>query len=190
MTAPDYPIESIRADFPMLRTQMNGKPLCYLDSAATSHKPQRVIDRISRFYAEEYGTVRRGAYSLSHTSTALFEDARAKAAKFLNTNRTEEIVFVRGCTEGINLVAISLGQSRIKEGDEILVSTMEHHSNIVPWQLLADRTGAKVRAIPIDESRRVRAGPAPVDAQREREARCGESCLQRARHDQPGEEDH
>lgn len=151
MTAPDYPIETIRADFPMLHTQMNGKPLCYLDSAATSHKPQRVIDRISRFYAEEYGTVRRGAYTLSHTSTALFEEARRKAATFLNASRPEEIVFVRGCTEGINLVAISLGQTRIGEGDEILVSTMEHHSNIVPWQLLAERTGAKVRAIPIDD---------------------------------------
>ncbi len=151
MTAPDYPIETIRADFPMLQTQMNGKPLCYLDSAATSHKPQRVIDRITRFYAEEYGTVRRGAYTLSHTSTALFEDSRRKAASFLNASRPEEIVFVRGCTEGINLVAISLGQNRIGEGDEVLVSMMEHHSNIVPWQLLAERTGATVRAIPIDD---------------------------------------
>lgn len=151
MTRPDYPIDQIRADFPMLQRQMNGKPLCYLDSAATSHKPQRVIDRISRFYAEEYGTVRRGAYSLSHESTALFEAARTTGATFLNASGPEEIVFVRGCTEGINLVAISLGRDRIGAGDEVLVSTMEHHSNIVPWQLLAERTGAVVRAIPIDD---------------------------------------
>lgn len=152
MNRPNYPIEEIRREFPMLRRQMNGKPLCYLDSAATSMKPQRVIDRISKFYSEEYATVRRGAYSLSHVSTALFEDARAKAARFLNAPRTEEIVFVRGCTEGINLVAISLGRAgTIGPGDEILVSTMEHHSNIVPWQLVAAEKGAKVRPIPIDD---------------------------------------
>jgi cysteine desulfurase/selenocysteine lyase len=151
MMPAEYPIDRIRADFPMLRRQMNGKPLCYLDNAATSHKPQCVIDRISRFYAEEYGTVRRGAYSLSHESTAYFEAARTASARFLNASRPEEIVFVRGCTEGINLVAISLGGSRIGAGDEVLVSTMEHHSNIVPWQLLAERTGAVVRPIPIDD---------------------------------------
>ena len=152
MNRPDYPIDEIRRDFPMLQRRTNGKPLCYLDSAATSMKPQRVIDRISRFYAEEYATVRRGAYSLSHVSTALFEEARAKAGRFLNARRTEEIVFVRGCTEGINLVAISLGRAgRIAAGDEILVSTMEHHSNIVPWQLVAAEHGATVRPIPIDD---------------------------------------
>lgn len=147
-----YPIERIRADFPMLRQTMNGKPLCYLDTAATSHKPQQVIDRLTRFYAEEYGTVRRGAYALSHRSTALFEDARVNAARFLNASRPEEVVFVRGTTEGTNLVAIAYGWRNIGEGDEILVSTMEHHSNIVPWQLLAQRTGAVVRAIPITDA--------------------------------------
>ena len=147
----DYPIERIRADFPMLRQQMNGKPLCYLDSAATSMKPQQVIDRLVRFYAEQYGTVRRGAYALSHESTAMFEDTRKAAARFLGASRPEEIVFVRGCTEGINLVAIALGWKHFREGDEILVSTMEHHSNIVPWQLVAERTGAVVKPIPITD---------------------------------------
>ncbi len=147
----DYPIARIRNDFPMLKQQMNGKPLVYLDSAATSMKPQQVIDRISKFYGEEYGTVRRGAYALSHRSTALFEEARVKAASFVNASRPEEIVFVRGTTEGVNLVAISLGWNHFKPGDEILVSTMEHHSNIVPWQLVAQRTGAVVREVPISD---------------------------------------
>ena len=146
----DYPIDAIRADFPMLKRPMNGRPLVYLDSAATTHKPQQVIDRLSRFYSEEYATVRRGAYSLSHASTALFEGVRAQTAAFFNAGRPEEIVFVRGVTEAVNLVATAIW-SRLRPGDEVLVSTMEHHSNIVPWQLVAARAGAIVRPIPIDD---------------------------------------
>jgi cysteine desulfurase/selenocysteine lyase len=147
-----FALDAIRAQFPMLGKTMNGKPLCYLDSAATSLKPDRVVDRLSRFYREEYATVRRGAYALSHASTAMFEAARVSAARFIGASRPEEVVFVRGCTEGINLVAIALGWSRFKPGDEILVSTMEHHSNIVPWQLVASRTGAVVKPIPITDT--------------------------------------
>ncbi|MFT4704437.1 MAG: cysteine desulfurase/selenocysteine lyase [Bradymonadia bacterium] len=143
-----YPIERVRADFPMLRQEMNGKPLVYLDSAATSLKPQCVIDRLVRFYSEEYGTVRRGAYQLSQHATGLFEGTREQASRFLNTRRSEEVIFVRGVTEAINLVAYGWGRRHLKQGDEILVTQMEHHSNIVPWQLLCEATGAVLKTVP------------------------------------------
>lgn len=146
-----YPIDAIRADFPMLQRQMHGKPLVYLDTAATSLKPRQVIDRLTRFYAEEYGTVRRGAYALSQTATAMYEDVRARAAGFVNAPRTDEIVFVRGVTEGINLIAHAWGRTFVSEGDEIVVTEMEHHSNIVPWQLLAEATGATLQVVPFTD---------------------------------------
>lgn len=145
-----YPIDQIRADFPMLQTQMNGKPLVYLDTAATSLKPQAVIDRLTRFYSQEYGTVRRGAYALSQNSTAMFEQTRQRAAAFLGAERPEEIVFVRGVTEGMNLIAHAWGRTFLKPGDEILLTEMEHHSNIVPWQLVCEATGATIVVAPFD----------------------------------------
>lgn len=146
-----YPIDTVRADFPMLQRQMHGRPLVYLDTAATSLKPRQVIDRITRFYGEEYGTVRRGAYALSQTATALYEGVRARAAGFLNAARTDEVVFVRGVTEGINLIAHAWGRTFVGEGDEIVVTEMEHHSNIVPWQLLAEATGATLQVVPFTD---------------------------------------
>ncbi len=147
----DYPVERIRADFPMLRQRMNGRPLVYLDSAATSLKPRSVIDRLVRFYAEEYGTVRRGAYALSQQATALYEAVREQARGFLNAEDSDEIVFVRGVTEAINLVSTSYGLGRFGPGDEILITAMEHHSNIVPWQIACARTGATLKVAPIDD---------------------------------------
>lgn len=147
----NFPIDAIRADFPILSRPVNGKTLVYLDSAATTQKPRQVIDRLSRFYTEEYGTVRRGVYSLSRNATALYEDVRTRAAQFINAPRRDEIVFVRGVTEAFNLIAIAWGRKFLREGDEVLVSVMEHHSNIVPWQLACTATGARLIPIPITD---------------------------------------
>lgn len=143
-------VRALRADFPQLRREIHGQPLAYLDTAATSLKPQAVIDRISRFYSWEYGTVRRGVYTLSQEATAMFEGVRAQAARFLGAASANEIVFVRGVTEGMNLLAHTLGSS-LGEGDEILITEMEHHANILPWQLVAQRTGARIVVAEIDE---------------------------------------
>jgi cysteine desulfurase/selenocysteine lyase len=125
---------ALRSDFPILKTQVNGKPLVYLDNGATTHKPQAMIDRISRFYAEENGTVRRGVYHLAAQATSAFDAVREQVADFLNAPSAEGVVFVRGCTEGINLVAFSYGREHLKAGDEILITEMEHQANLVPWQ--------------------------------------------------------
>jgi cysteine desulfurase/selenocysteine lyase len=130
---------------------VHGKPLVYLDNAATSQKPQVVIDAVNRYYAAENSNVHRGIHYLSEQATRAFEDARARVARFLNASDAREIVFVRGATEGINLVAHSFGRSRLKAGDEILISAMEHHSNIVPWQILCEETGATLRVVPIND---------------------------------------
>jgi cysteine desulfurase / selenocysteine lyase len=140
----------LRADFPILATTAHGKPLVYLDSAATSQKPRAVIDRLERYYTTENANVHRGVYDLSERATAEYEKAREKARGFLNAASTREIVFVRGTTEGINLVASSWGRPRLQPGDEVLVSAMEHHSNIVPWQLVCEERGAAVRVIPMN----------------------------------------
>ena len=143
--------ERARADFPILRQKIHGRPLVYLDNAATSQKPQRVIDAISTFYSTTNANVHRGVHALSERATEQFELAREKVRAFINAPKVEEIVFVRGATEAINLVAQSFGRSRLRRGDEILVSAMEHHSNIVPWQLLCESTGAVLRVAPIND---------------------------------------
>lgn len=139
----------LRADFPILKREVHGSPLVYLDSAATSQKPQVVIDTIVNFYRHTNANVHRGVYALSAQATDLFEGVRAKVARFIGNDAVEEIIFTRNATEAINLVAQSWGVANLKAGDEILLSEMEHHSNLVPWFLLAKRTGAVIRYLPI-----------------------------------------
>lgn len=142
-------LAKIRADFPILAREIHGSPLVYLDSAATSQKPQAVIDAIVNFYRYTNANVHRGVYALSAQATDLYEGVRGKVARFIGNDSTEEIIFTRNATESINLVAQSWGEANLKAGDEILLSEMEHHSNLVPWFLLAKRTGAVIRYIPI-----------------------------------------
>jgi len=148
---PAFDVGRIRADFPLLRQQVHGQPLVYLDNAATSQKPQVVIDTLTRYYAEENSNVHRGVHVLSERATEAYEAARANVRRFLNAADTREVIFVRGATEGINLVAQSYGRASIKPGDEIIISWMEHHSNIVPWQMLCEEKGAVLRVVPINE---------------------------------------
>jgi cysteine desulfurase/selenocysteine lyase len=140
---------ALRADFPILDQQVHGHPLVYFDNAATSQKPRAVVDALVRYYERDNANVHRGIHELSNRSTNAFEAARERTRKFLNARSTEEIIFTRGTTEGINLIANAWGNKFIKAGDVILLTEMEHHSNIVPWQMLAERTGAKLRYIPI-----------------------------------------
>jgi cysteine desulfurase/selenocysteine lyase len=149
---PGYDLAKIRADFPILNQTIHGKPLVYLDNAATTQKPRAVIDCIRKVYEEDYSNVHRGVHALSQRSTDLFEGAREKVQAFLNARHTQEIVFVRGTTEAINLVAQTYGRSHIGAGDEILITAMEHHSNIVPWQMLCQQTGAVLKVAPIDRA--------------------------------------
>lgn len=142
----DQLFASVRSEFPALTQKVHGKKLAYLDSAATSLKPKSVIDRITHFYSFETSNVHRGAHYLGDVATQAFESARHKVASFLGARQSEEIIFVRGTTEGVNLVASSWGESNLKEGDEILITVMEHHGNIVPWQIIAEKVGAKVIA--------------------------------------------
>jgi len=148
---PKFDIEGVRRDFPALHQLVNGKPLIWLDNAATTHKPQAVIDATSQFYSRDNSNIHRAAHALAARSTELFEAGREKARKFLGAADAKEIVFVRGTTEAINLVAQSYGRKNINVGDEIIVSELEHHANIVPWQLLAEQVGATVRVIPIND---------------------------------------
>jgi cysteine desulfurase/selenocysteine lyase len=149
---PKLDLERIRADFPILGQRMHGRPLVYLDNAATSQKPRSVIESIARYYSAENANIHRGLYALSEASTAAYEAARAKAQRFVNAADCREIVFVRNTTEAINLVAQSFARPRLLPGDEIVLSTMEHHSNIVPWQLVCEQTGAVLRIVPITDS--------------------------------------
>lgn len=146
----NWDVEKIRADFPVLSQTVNGKPLVYLDNAASSHVPQVVIDRGSKYLAEEHSNIHRGVHYLSQHATTAYEAAREKVKRFINAPDVKECIFVRGTTEGINLVAHSYGRKFIGEGDEILVSQMEHHSNIIPWQMIAEERGAVLRMIPIN----------------------------------------
>jgi len=139
---------AIRRDFPILRQRVHGKPLVYLDNAATTQKPQVVIDRVTQYYVEENANVHRGVHWLSVRATDSFEEARAIVGRFLNAREPREVVFVRGTTEAINLVAATFGRSRVGPGDEIVISAMEHHSNIVPWQITCEQQGARLRIIP------------------------------------------
>lgn len=141
-----------RNDFPIFSQKTRGKPLVYLDSSATSQKPHCVIQAMQHFYQTTNANIHRGVYELSERATALYENTRKKVKKFINAEQAHEIIFVRGATEGINLVAHSYGQQFCKEGDEIIISTMEHHSNIVPWQLLCERIGATLKIIPIHDN--------------------------------------
>ena len=143
---------NIRDDFPLLNQTIHGKPLVYLDSGATTQKPQTVIDAVSRYYRQDNANVHRGIYRLSGRATRVYEESREKIKTFINASNSCEIVFTRGATDSINLVAASFGALQIKNGDEILISTMEHHSNIVPWQLLCERVNAKLKVIPIDDN--------------------------------------
>jgi cysteine desulfurase/selenocysteine lyase len=142
----------VRMDFPILHEKVRGKDLVYLDNAATTQKPRQVIDALSRFYTSENANIHRGVYYLSERATAAYEKARVSVQHFLNAQRSDEIIFVRGATEAINLVASSFGGTAIGAGDEIVVSAMEHHSNIVPWQLVAEQVGASLSVIPMDQS--------------------------------------
>jgi len=142
----------VREEFPILATRVNGKPLVYLDNAATTQKPRAVIDALARYYAAENANIHRGVHHLSQIATDAYEGSREKVARFLNAASSREIVFVRGATEGINLVAQSYGRAFLRAGDEVLITGMEHHSNIVPWQLLAAQTGIVLRAVPFDDT--------------------------------------
>jgi len=144
-------IKGCRFNFPLLRQSVNGKPLVYLDNAATSQKPQVVIDALMRYYQEENSNIHRGVHYLSEKATQSYEASRAKVRKFVNAASVQEVIFVRGTTEGINLVAGSYGRKNIRQGDEVLISAMEHHSNIVPWQVLCEEKGAKLRVIPMND---------------------------------------
>ena len=146
-----YDVKKIREDFPILKKLIHGKPLCYLDNAATSQKPQVVIDAINNFYLSQNANVHRGVHHLSEVSTKAFEDARIKIKEFINAASDKEIIFTRGTTEAINLVAYSYGRKNIREDDEIIISHMEHHSNIVPWQILCEEKKAKLKVIPVND---------------------------------------
>jgi cysteine desulfurase/selenocysteine lyase len=150
--APAFDVHAVRRDFPTLRERVNGHQLVWLDNAATTHKPQAVIDRITQFYSHENSNIHRGAHAMAARATDAYEAARESVRRFLNAPEVEEVVFVRGATEAINLVACSWGVKHIREGDEIVVSHLEHHANIVPWQQLAQARGAKLRVIPVDDS--------------------------------------
>jgi cysteine desulfurase/selenocysteine lyase len=152
-------VEAVRRDFPILAREVNGKPLCYLDNAASSQRPRAVIDAISRYYETSHANVHRGVHRLSQEATDLFEGARETLRRFVNARSTREIVFVRGTTEAVNLVAQSYARPRLQPGDEIVISWLEHHANIVPWQMVCEQTGAKLRVIPI-----TRAGEVDFDA--------------------------
>lgn len=140
----------MRADFPILDQQVHGNPLIYFDNAATSQKPRAVIAALRGYYERDNANVHRGIHELSHRATTAFEAARARTARFINARSTEEIIFTRGTTEGINLVAQSWGAAQVRRGDKILLTEMEHHSNLVPWQLLAERTGAELVFLPVN----------------------------------------
>jgi cysteine desulfurase/selenocysteine lyase len=155
LSSQPFDVETIRRDFPILLERVNGRPLVWLDNAATTQKPQSVIDRLSYFYAHENSNVHRAAHELAARATDAYESAREKVRRFLNATAARDIVFVRGTTEGINLVAQSWGRQNIHEGDEIVITWLEHHANIVPWQMLCSDSGARLRVAPVDDSGQV-----------------------------------
>ena len=151
ITVPTFAVERVRADFPILQRSVNGKPLVYADNAATTQKPAVVIERLSRYYEYENANIHRGVHTLSAEATAAHEAARDTVQRFINARDSREIIFTRGTTESINLVAQTWGRCNLHADDEILVSELEHHANIVPWQMLCEQTGAKLRVAPINE---------------------------------------
>jgi cysteine desulfurase/selenocysteine lyase len=152
VTPPALDVARVRAQFPVLAQSMRGRPLVYLDSAATAQKPQCVIDAVSDFYANHYASVHRGVYQLSATATRLYEDARESVRGFLGAPEAREVVFVRNTTEAINLVARTWGRANVGAGDEVLLTAMEHHANIVPWQMLCEEVGARIRVAPVSDA--------------------------------------
>jgi cysteine desulfurase/selenocysteine lyase len=146
-----FDVEKLREDFPVLKQKVHGMPLVYLDSAATAQKPTVVVDAIRHFHEVDCANIHRGVHELSQRSTAAYEETRLKGKRFLNSRTTNELIFVRGTTEGINLVSSSWGRRNVKAGDEIIISAMEHHSNIVPWQMLCEEMGATLRVIPMND---------------------------------------
>ena len=146
-----YDVAQVREDFPALALKVYGKPLVYLDNAASAQKPKAVLDRMMQAYTSEYANVHRGLHYLANVATEGYEGGRERVAKFLNAGRSEEIIFTRSATEAINLVASSWGEPNIGEGDEIVISIMEHHSNIVPWHFLRERHGAVIKWAPVDD---------------------------------------
>ncbi len=157
--AAPFDVERVRADFPILSRTVHGKPLVFLDSGASAQKPRQVIDALSRCYEAEYANIHRGVYELSAKATDAYEGARARVQRFVNARSASEIVFTKGATEAINLVATSWGGAFLGEGDEVVLSVLEHHANIVPWQLLRERTGIVLKVVPTDER-----GTFPLDA--------------------------
>ena len=151
MTSQPFDVEAVRRDFPILSREVGGKPLVYLDSAATSQKPQAVIDALVDYYTGMNANIHRGVHTLSQEATEAYEGARTKVRHFINAAEEPEIVFTRGTTEGINLVAQTLGVQRVGPGSEVIISNMEHHSNVVPWQILCEQRGARLRVVPINE---------------------------------------
>ncbi len=151
-TSAPFDVDRFRKDFPILNEQVHGKPLVYLDNAATAQKPKQVIETIDAYYRETNSNIHRGVHTLSEKATVIYEKARGKVKEFINAASTKEIVFVRGATEGINLVAQSFGRNTLKAGDEIIITELEHHSNIVPWQILSEQTGATLKYIPINDA--------------------------------------
>jgi cysteine desulfurase / selenocysteine lyase len=150
-SSPPFDLERVRADFPILSRRIRGKPLVYLDNAATSQKPQCVIDAVTRFYTAENANIHRGVHYLSERATVAYDVVREEVARFINAPSSRQVIFTKGATEGINLVAQSYGRPQLKPGDDIVITTMEHHSNIVPWQLLCEQTGAVLKAAPIND---------------------------------------
>ena len=151
LPTPDFDVESIRRDFPFLGQSLRGKPVVYLDNAATAQKPQTVVDALERYYLSQCSNIHRSANWLGGLATSAYEEARVKVRRFINAPESHEVIFLRGATEGINLVADTYGRQHVGAGDEIIVTTMEHHSNIVPWQMLAEEKGARLRVAPIDD---------------------------------------
>ena len=149
--SPMFDVQRVRDDFPILRQKVRGKPLVYLDNAATAQKPRAVLDALQHYYAADNANIHRGVHLLSERATQDYEDARAKVKGFLNAADDREIIFVRGATEAINLVAQTYGRKNVREGDEVLITAMEHHSNIVPWQMLCEEKGAELRVAPIND---------------------------------------
>ena len=147
----DLDLETLRGQFPILQSQVNGKPLVYLDNAATTQKPSLVIETLVRFYSEQNANIHRGIHYLSAQATDSYENARERVARFINAPHSRQVIFVRGATEGINLVAQSYGRSHFKKNDEIILTIHEHHSNIVPWQLICEQTGALIKVVPMDD---------------------------------------
>src|SRR6266481_5760790 len=149
---PDWDVERIRKDFPVLRQTVNGKPLVYLDNAASSQVPLMVIERGAQYIEQEHSNIHRGVHYLSMRATTAYEGAREKVKRFINARESKECIFVRGATEGINLVMHGYGRKFIRQGDEIVISAMEHHANIVPWQMLCEEKNARMRVIPMNDA--------------------------------------